>query len=325
MEDNATDFDYDFSLPTQSPIILVEYNVRASIRLVYLVTYSVTLLLGLPLNAGLLIVFWKKKPKTACRAQIMGLALTHIVLCSFIPLFMVSAWKHFSWDFGKSLCKLGSYIIYVNMFSCTTIITFWSLRCCVPGKCLAKNMSTIMVLLSWFMGAILAVPSLLSREVQYSDNGYACVDNYDYQKQITPSEEARERELAVVFSRTVLGQLLPLVVIIINLCIKRRPNVNSGRLESPVLCPVTIAHFLCWAPILWLTLLQIKLRLKSNLLTFALPCATALSIFSSCIFPVICTWRGKKHFTQRSQTDSWVTSMEDVHRSESEGHSLRTV
>lgn len=326
MEDNSTDLDYDFLLPTQSPIIRAQYNVRASIRLVYLVTYSVTLLLGLPLNAGLLIVFLKNKPKKACRAQIMGLALSHIVLYSTITLYMVSAWKHFSWDFGKSLCKLGSYIIYANMFSCTTIITFWNLRWCVPRKCFTKNVSTIMVLLSWFMGAILAAPSLLSREIQYSDNGYACIDNYDYQKRTAPSEKARERELVVVFSRIVFGQLLPLVAIIINLCVKPRPNVNSERLESPVLCPVTIVHFLCWAPVLWLAMLQVKVRLNSDLFTFALPCATALSIFSSCIFPIICIWRGKRHFTQRSKTDSWVASKEEVNRSKSEEeHSLRTV
>ncbi|KAM6964963.1 chemerin-like receptor 2 [Aplochiton taeniatus] len=247
-----------------------------------------------------------------CRPQIVGLAVSHLFLCFFISLYMISAWNHFSWEFGKSLCKLGSYVIYMNMFSCAAIITFWNLRRCAPRKCCANHLSSSTVLLSFFMGAILAAPSLLSREVRYSANGYACVDNYHYNEQVNPSEKARQREMAVMFTRIVLGQLLPLVVIILNRCIQRRTNIHSERLESLFIRPVTIAHFLCWTPVLWLTIPQVKLRVKSDFLKFALPCATALSIFNSCIFPIICIWRRKRHRNQRSPTDSWAAPTEGV-------------
>ncbi|KAK6306322.1 hypothetical protein J4Q44_G00232470 [Coregonus suidteri] len=294
---NTSDYD-DYNdlvvLPSQSPVIYEMYQMRTGFRFMYVSVYSANLLLGLLLNSAVIFMsVWKyrSKKKLSRRMLILGLATTHLIFCLFTPLYLISAWNYFSWTFGKVVCKLGSYVMFMNMFSASVMITFWNVRWCVP-RCFEHHMSSSVVLLSLFIGAILSAPSLLSREVQYTADGYVCLDNYDYTEQSQISKEGKERMMAVVICRLLFGLLLPLGVTCVSCCCMNSRGNNQVR--SLVIRPVTIAHFLCWAPVLCLSMLQVTVGTDNRWFRYTLSPATALSVLNSCIYPIICIWQGNK-------------------------------
>ncbi|XP_041755761.1 chemokine-like receptor 1 [Coregonus clupeaformis] len=178
------------------------------------------------------------------------------------------------------------------------------------------HMSTNMVLLSWFTGAILSAPSLLSRQVQYTADGHVCLDNYDYTERSQISEEGRVRMMAVVICRFIFGLLLPLGVRCVSCCCMNSRGNNQVR--SQVIRPVTIAHFLCWAPVICLSVLQVTVRTGSSLFTYALPPATALSVLNSCISPIICIWQEKKELKRNSCSQPERTPQMEDNKEEGE-------
>uniref|UniRef100_UPI001EAEE834 chemerin-like receptor 1 n=1 Tax=Oncorhynchus gorbuscha TaxID=8017 RepID=UPI001EAEE834 len=306
---NSSDYDdYNDSvvIPSQSPVIYEMYQMRTGLRIMYVSVYAANLLLGLLLNAAVIfMIVWKyrSKKKLSRRMLIIGLAATHLIFCLFTPLYLITAWNYFSWTFGKVVCKLGSFVMFMNMFSASVMITFWNVRWCVP-RCFEHHMSSSMVLLSWFTGAILSAPSLLSREVQYTADGHLCLDNYDYTEQRQISKEGKERMMAVVTCRLIFGLLLPLgVTCVSRCCINSRGN---NQVKSLVIRPVTIAHFLCWAPVLCLSMPQIAMGIDNKWFRYVLPLATALSVLNSCIYPIICIWQGNKELKHnfRSQPET---------------------
>ncbi|XP_071256306.1 chemerin-like receptor 1 [Salvelinus alpinus] len=292
------DYDDSVGIPSQSPVIYDMYQMKAGFRYMYVSVYSANILLGLLLNSAVIFMTVKcrSKKKLSQHMIILGLAVTHLVFCLFAPLYLITAWNYFSWTFGKVVCKLGSYVMFMNMFSVSLMITFWNVCWSVPG-CFEHRMSTNMVLLSWFIGAILSTPSLLSREVQYTADGHVCLDNYGYTGSSQMSKEGRERLMAVLICRFIFGLLLPLGVRCVSCCCMN--SMGNNQLRSRVIRPVTIAHFLCWTPVISLSVLQATMGTGSRLFTYALPPATALSVLNSCISPIICIWQEKKEQSLR--------------------------
>ncbi|XP_034152243.1 G-protein coupled receptor 1 [Esox lucius] len=296
---STVEYDYNDSveIPSQSPVLYKTYQMRTGIRFMYVAVYSATICLGLLLNSAVIFMTVKcrSNEKLSQSTLIMGLAVTHLVLCLFTPIYLITAWNYFSWTFGNVVCKLGSYVISMNMFSASLMITFWNVCCYVP-VCCDHHMSTNMVLLSWIAGAILSTPSLLSREVQYTADGCACLDKYDYIEHLQIFKGGKDRMMAVVFSRFIFGLLLPLGVTWLSCCCTN--NRRSYQVNS-LIRPVTVAHFLCWAPVICLTVLQVG----SNRVWFiyALPPANALSVLNSCICPVISICKGKMELNSLAQ------------------------
>ncbi|KAJ7994281.1 hypothetical protein DPEC_G00264260 [Dallia pectoralis] len=323
-ERNGTDYDYidtlNQSAPSNvSPDIYNMFLIRTCIRVTFLVVYSATISMGLLLNSAVIFMTVKRRHNKKLRQRpfVLGLAVTHLVFCLFTPLYLISAWNNFSWTFEKAACKLGSYVMFVNMFSGSLMITFWNVRWCVPA-CFGRHMSTNMVLLSWSAGAILSTPSLLSRDVQYTVDGDVCMDNYDYSSNIQVSKEGRQRMWAVVLCRFLFGLLLPLAVTCFSRCCMNSSGSSKGN--SPVVRPVTIAHFLCWAPVLCLSVLQVTVRNNQTWVTYALSSATALSVVNSCLYPVISIFQGQKELNVLARPEVPAQIIHD--REEGEKESL---
>ncbi|XP_036454874.1 chemokine-like receptor 1 [Colossoma macropomum] len=301
MDSNMTDYTYDeLAGPSESPKVQTVF--LNHIRMQYVIVYVIVCTLGVTLNCYVIITgcyMYHKVQKSTPSVWILALAVTHLVFSAFLVLQFLYAWHHFNWHYGMALCKISSYIIYASMFSTAALLSLWSVSssigsCCMGlcGKCSRHGTSLVLVLSSWTFGAVLSSPSLLSRELRYTELGEECIDDYDMDKQKT-TDYGMKNFTIVVLSRFLLGILLPAFMMTMSACLARRQSRDLDGSLKRVTCAIKVAYFICWMPLLFLGLLQITGK-KYEFFKYGLPTATVLAAAHSFINPVIYLFLGCK-------------------------------
>ncbi|XP_036383940.1 chemokine-like receptor 1 [Megalops cyprinoides] len=178
----TTDYDYESPGPYMTIQFASEYDMREALKYMYMGMYSIIILLGLPLNTLVIYTIFCKMKRTGRVIWFLGLAVTDLTVCLFLPFQIVSALDDFNWRFGRGLCKFCSFVMFVNMHSTALMLSFMSTDRClsalVSRACCKSFVSKSMVLLSWTIGTLLSIPSFLFRSVKDTDNGQSCIDDY---------------------------------------------------------------------------------------------------------------------------------------------------
>ncbi|KAI7813276.1 putative chemokine-like receptor 1-like, partial [Triplophysa rosa] len=260
------------------------------IRMMYLVTYGIVLVLGLTLNFILMFVGWQKyKSYKKIAIWVLALSATHLIFCGAVVFQLLYAYYEFVWYYGTVTCKLSSYITYGSMYSTASILGLWSISSAFSkSACIkrSKNCYIFLILFSWTLAAVLAMPSLFSREVQLVQ----CVDDYDFEDfKTTP--DAIKKLKAVVVSRFLFGLVIPAFVMFVSCCVASKSFHNrciQCKKQTQIICAVKVTYFVCWGPQIVLTLLQATTNnLHPNAFKYGLPTATALATTHCFMCPLI--------------------------------------
>ncbi|KAJ8415264.1 hypothetical protein AAFF_G00422440 [Aldrovandia affinis] len=289
---NDTFYDYDYNDTDNNVYITENENpMRRGLQHMYIGMYSIIILLGLPLNILVIYMISCKMDKTASTVWFLGLSVTDLVIVLFLPFQMVSTLDYLTWRFRGTMCKICSYVMYMNMHSTALMIALLSVDRCSSAlasrMCCSRTVSKSMVLLSWFIGGLLSIPSLLFRSSRVTLSGVVCHDNY----------VSTDVERKVVFTRLIFGWLFPVIIIFVTSCLvsmKRDSfHIKASRSYRTIRVMI-IAYFLCWGP--YHTLMVMKLSFASfpkELFTVGLPISTVLAAFNSCINPIIYIFMGR--------------------------------
>lgn len=295
-EDNATDYDDIITelqniqpIKTQNNVSenITELN-QHEIRMIYLITYSVVLILGVTLNFIVIVISCLKNKKSPTIATwIMALAVTHLVSSAFVVFQLLYAYNNLEWNYGKGSCKLSSYIIYGSMFSTAVMLSLWSISSAFSkSECFknCKNCNIILILFSWTIAAVLACPSLFSREVRSSQ----CIDDYDLDKSKT-TQDGIAKLKAVVIMRFLFGLLVPALIMFLSCLTSAHRTCKDCKKQAQIICAIKIAFFVFWGPQIFLTMLQATLNdsLGPSMLKYGLPVATALATAHAFTSPII--------------------------------------
>uniref|UniRef100_A0A672NZ21 G-protein coupled receptors family 1 profile domain-containing protein n=1 Tax=Sinocyclocheilus grahami TaxID=75366 RepID=A0A672NZ21_SINGR len=286
IEDNAADYDGITTELEVTENAIKQY--QHVIRMIYLITYSVVLILGVTLNFIVLIISCLKNKKTpTVSTWIMALAVTHLVSSAFVVLQLLYAYNNFEWNYGKTSCKLSSYITYGSMFSTAAMLSLWSISSAfLKSDCIknGKNCNIILISFSWSIAAVLACPSLFSREVRSSQ----CIDDYDLDK-LKTTQDGIARLKAVVIMRFLIGLLVPALIMFLSCLTSAHRRCKDCNKQAQIICAIKIAFFVFWGPQIFLTMLQATRTdsLGSSMLKYGLPAATALATAHPFISPII--------------------------------------
>ncbi|XP_051974151.1 chemerin-like receptor 1 [Xyrauchen texanus] len=283
-------------------------------RIMYLVTYCIDLILGLSLNLAFILIGCQKyRSFKNVAIWIMALAGTHLVSLVSVVFQILYTYQHFEWQYGTVSCKLTSYITYGSMFSTATILSLWSISSTLSNtactkKC--KNCYILLISFSWTLGAVLACPSLFSREIKSGK----CIDDYDFAKSKTTTDGIG-RLKAVVIIRFLFGLAIPAFVIFMCTCLTSKSVYNDCKWckkQVMIISAVKIAYFVCWGPHIFLTLLQATASsdLGTNIYTYGLPAATALATIHCFTNPLIYILVG------RSNKMLWMAPHNPYHNDE---------
>ncbi|XP_067263215.1 chemerin-like receptor 1 [Chanodichthys erythropterus] len=277
---NGNDTDYDsIILELQSIDNSSSKQYKHEIRMTYFSTYCIVLILGVTLNFTVIVIScrtYKRFQEVAI--WIMALAATHLVSCTSVVFQLLYAYNYFVWNYGAASCKLSSYITYGSMYFTATMLSLWSVKSVLLKSACTKNCmncNIILISFAWTIAAVLACPSLFSREVRYLQ----CIDDYDFDKSKT-TQDGIARLKAVVVMRFLLGLLVPALIMFLSCCVASSlKTCKECRKQAQIICFLKIVYFVCWGPQIFLTMLQATVSgsLGTVMSKYGLPAATVLA------------------------------------------------
>ncbi|KAJ8286060.1 hypothetical protein GJAV_G00034110 [Gymnothorax javanicus] len=244
----------------------------------YVTVYSLVILLGLPLHTLVICMITCRLKKTPDTVWFLWLSVMDLAVILFLPFRLVSALQEFTWMFTAPLCKFCSFLMFMNMHSTALLISFLSMTRCLSDKgCCSRDVSNGAVVVSWVIGGLLSVPSLVMQSLKDTSRGVVCQE----------SGWASKTETEVITAvRFLTGWLCPLCVAVASsLCVCTK---GKRVLINRIIKGIIMAFFLCWLP--YHVLVLIKLRpteVPEKVMKVGLPVSTALAFFNSCINPFI--------------------------------------
>ncbi|XP_062874039.1 chemerin-like receptor 1 [Trichomycterus rosablanca] len=271
------------------------------IRMLFIISYSTICIVGLVLNSWVVVAgscAYQKLLDRDTAVWVLTLAVTHLICLIFLPFQLLYAWFHFNWRYEGIVCKFASYAIYFSFFSTGTMLSMWSISSTIKSstcirKCWPRQLGRgatadlFMVLFSWTLAAVLAMPSLFSRELRYTKRGLECIDDFDFDNDKS-TNDGEQKLLIVVLYRFLLGIALPGFLMGISCCLKREEGRRDyGRRGlRQISCWIKVAHFVCWTPLMLMAMLQITKGQYAGF-EYALPAGTVLAAAHCCVNPVI--------------------------------------
>ncbi|XP_026802585.3 apelin receptor 2 [Pangasianodon hypophthalmus] len=224
--------------------------------------------------------------RSITESLIVSLALADLAFVTTLPLWAVYTALDYHWPFGSFLCRASSYLVALNMYASVFSLAGLSVeRYCVikrrnPSKNLAPVRAWYIVGCVWMAASVLALPALLLRTVRevegHSDwlddgehnnnSGPQCLCDMDYSILVSQDLDPESRERAEVIwsallglKSTVLGFLLPLIVLLLCYCslvnflsrhfrLGPHPDRQRQRKLLRIVIALVLAFFLCWLP-----------------------------------------------------------------------------
>uniref|UniRef100_A0A4W4DN29 G-protein coupled receptors family 1 profile domain-containing protein n=1 Tax=Electrophorus electricus TaxID=8005 RepID=A0A4W4DN29_ELEEL len=182
----------------------------------------------------------------------LSLAVSDFLFCAFLPFHVVYLVKG-DWVFGLFLCKLQSFIMFINMFSSIFLLLIISVDRCVvvmfpvwvQNKRTVKKASVI-VMLAWIVSALLSTPSAIYRNIKedHMTSIKTCYYRYTDVKNLD--------HIAIVVCRFIFGFVIPFLVIITcyAVIIRKLKTNQMAKSKKPfrIMTVLIVCFFICWLP-----------------------------------------------------------------------------
>jgi len=242
--------------------------------------------LGVVLNGFVMMVFLlHKKACTVAEIYLSNMAAADFVLTACLPFWAVYAANRFNWTLAKPLCSLVTLCISMNAHCSIYFLVLISIDRYVAlvhplshEGIRRPKYAKVGCVLVWSVGLILSVPTLVYRDVRYSNASKTHLCHLHY-----PSAAALRLCEGM---QTTFGFIVP--ILIISMCtfrivraLKNRLNVglNSRKAEhraTSLVLAVLLAFVVCWVPF--------HLLKSLNILVYAevLTGCTLLSVLHTC-------------------------------------------
>ncbi|RXN07118.1 G- coupled receptor 1-like protein [Labeo rohita] len=280
------------------------YTQREALHIISVIIYSLAFTLGVIGNGMVIWVTAFKSKRTVNSVWLQNLAIADFVFVLFLPFSIDYVLRDFHWLFGKTMCKLNSFVCTMNMYASVLFLTVLSLDRYISLVHLNWSERYRNVRRSWWVCALiwitsccLSSPALIFRDVVQHNGRVVCFNNFH--------EESRHviamRHIAMVSLRTTVGFLLPFATITVSgvmLAIKMRQS-DSVRVSSfsRTVSAVILAFFLCWVPFHTFSLMELSMHhtiYLHSVLIVGFPLATSLAFFNSCVNPILYVLLTKK-------------------------------
>ncbi|KAM5181580.1 G-protein coupled receptor 182 [Mantella aurantiaca] len=232
---------------------LCEVELDEGVKQVFLfILYLLTFVFGL---AGNLLVIWvnwqSRRSKSSINLYIFNMAVADLGVVLSLPFWMLEALLEYTWLWGGFLCRFTHYFYFANMFSSIYFLTALSvdryLTLTSSSVFWRQNQQKIrkgLCIAIWVMSAIFPIPDVIHMQlVDTSDP--VCMF-------MAPFESYDEWALAVTLLTTILGFLIPFVLILVYNLMTAYHIKKSGRPESRRHCRLIYAYILTfllsWLP-----------------------------------------------------------------------------
>ncbi|XP_039527326.1 C3a anaphylatoxin chemotactic receptor [Pimephales promelas] len=277
---------------------IMSSEVSSAMRVISLVVYSLTFLLGVPGNIFVVYIAGMKMKRTVNTVWFLNLATADLLCCLCIPFSVAEILLDHHWPYGSVMCKILPSVIVINMFASVFTLNLISLDrfTQVITPVWAQNhrslfLARLSCVVAWVLALVLSLPFMILRQTftEVDFNITLCTFHADEDGDFTTSGM-----LSII--RFVFGFLIPLICITSCYGVIARKlgtsHFHSGR-AFRIMLAVIVAFFLCWLPYHTVDLMM-KYGGESRDLALALdPLAISLAYINSCLNPILYVFMGQ--------------------------------
>jgi len=268
------------------------------------VVYSFNFVIGVVGNSMVVTVIYRyMKLKTVANVFVLNLAISDLTFLITLPMWATFTATGYRWPFGSFLCKACGGLVFFNLYTSIFFLTALSVDryLAIVDPVRSRRYRTvayarITCVLVWLFALALSVPHALMRDLHSIDNKTMCGILHN---------GVREKHLllALGLMKSLLGFLVPFLVIITCYCLIGRALVGARHIQKSVrsredevlrmLAAAVLAFFLCWAPHQVFHFLQVLHQLNLvdcsivHIIDTAMPFTICMAYFNSCVNPIV--------------------------------------
>uniref|UniRef100_A0A8C3SVI7 Chemerin-like receptor 1 n=2 Tax=Chelydra serpentina TaxID=8475 RepID=A0A8C3SVI7_CHESE len=281
------------------------YDARDIARILSVVVYSLTCLLGILGNGLVIAIITFKMKKSINAIWFLNLAVADFLFSIFLPLNITYTAMNYHWVFGAAMCKLNSFLLNLNLYSSVLLLMTISLDRCVSVvlPVWAQNHRTttlacLICVFDWMLGLAMSSPSLVFRDTTTHQGNVICFSNYSLSRNKSDHPLGMKRHQTVNIVRFLTGFLIPITIITVCYMIivfkLKRNRLAKSKKPFKIIVAIIVTFFLCWTPYHVLHLLETKHDQVSHVVfMIGIPIATALATANSCMNPILYVFMGQ--------------------------------
>ncbi|XP_029433248.1 chemokine-like receptor 1 [Rhinatrema bivittatum] len=293
-------------------------DIERFMHILSMVFYSIAFLLGVTGNGLVIWITGFKMKKTVNTVWFLNLAIADFIFTFFLPLSIAYTALGFHWPFGMLLCKLNSFVAFLNMFASVLILMVISIDRCLSAASpvwsqnhRSAKLASIVALVVWCLALALSSPYLAFRDTRSSYNVYRnstvihCYNNFAFSDD-NKSEYVQYlkavRHKAMIITRFVCGFFIPFIVIIVcySIIALRLKKNRLAKTSKPfkIIIAVIVSFFFCWLPYHVFSFLETTTHSSPSpgmirAITIGIPLASSLAFLNSCINPILYVFMGQ--------------------------------
>eukprot|EP00071_Canis_lupus_P036436 XP_022269993.1 P2Y purinoceptor 3-like [Canis lupus familiaris] len=192
-------------------------------------TYSIILMLGMPLNGMVLWLSWRQTKRWSCATiYLVNLMVADLLYVLTLPFLITTYSLGDRWPFGELLCRLVRFLFYTNLYGSILLLTCISvhrfLGVCHPLRSLpyrTRRHALLGTATTWALVVLQLLPTLFFSHTEYIDGQMICYD--------MTGPENFDQFFAYGVVLTLSGFVFPSLVILVCYSLMVRSLIKPGE------------------------------------------------------------------------------------------------
>ncbi|KAM8881877.1 type-1 angiotensin II receptor [Synchiropus picturatus] len=278
------------------------------------IVYGCNFIIGIVGNSMVVaVIYCYMKLKTVANIFVLNLAMSDLTFLITLPMWATFTATGYYWPFGGFLCKASAGLIIFNLYTSIFFLTALSIDryLAIVHPVQSRRFRTvayarITCVVIWLFAFVLSVPTAMTRDVHIIENKTVCAILHP----TIQSPRMKELLLALSLMKSLLGFLVPFIIIITCYCLIGRALLRARHIQKSsrsrddevlrMLAAAVLAFFLCWAPHQVFNLMQTLTQLTPGencpileIIDTAMPFTICIAYFNSCVNPIIYGFVGR--------------------------------
>ncbi|KAE8279826.1 Type-1 angiotensin II receptor Angiotensin II type-1 receptor [Larimichthys crocea] len=273
------------------------------------IVYGCIFVIGIVGNSMVVaIIYCYMKLKTVANIFVLNLAISDLTFLITLPMWATFTATGYHWPFGGFLCKASAGLVIFNLYTSVFFLTALSIDryLAIVHPVRSRRFRTVLYaritcVVIWLFAFVLSVPTALTRDVHHISNTTVC--GILHPESIENERALKELLLAISLMKSLLGFLVPFVVIITCYCLIGRTLLEARHIQKSsrsrddevlrMLAAAVLAFFLCWVPHQVFHFIQVLTQLTQldcailEIIDTAMPFTICIAYFNSCINPIV--------------------------------------
>ncbi|XP_077480625.1 type-1 angiotensin II receptor [Stigmatopora argus] len=281
------------------------------------IVYSCNFVIGVVGNSMVVaVIYCYMKLKTVANIFVLNLAVSDLTFLITLPMWATFAATGYHWPFGGFLCKTSAGLVIFNLYTSTFFLTALSIDryLAIAHPVRSRRFRTVVYaritcVVIWLVAFVLSVPTAITRDVIHVANSNKTLCGVLH---TTGEKNMRLKGLLLAISlmKSLMGFLVPFVIIITCYCLIGRALVGARHIQKSsrsrddevlrMLAAAVLAFFLCWMPHQVFHFLQVLTQLMQvencamvEIIDTAMPFTICLAYLNSCVNPIVYGFVGR--------------------------------